>query len=1076
MSYVGHPLDTASGGIYATKDEMMNLSPLYGPPVNFVRKTPDSGATRETLDMYQLMKDRISYFSTSLNYFAFKSHNPDILKLLPLFETDGLHYRWSKKRVLRPLAPILAPGAMPPLIRKTEEGFQVTLRRHGLAMKIDMETANSIEGMADAAEDYGAIVASMKDTAELRGIALLQSLSNSYKESVLQPLGGYASITDYLLVKKRFWDLLRKTTRGGALMVENAKNIMAPNIPDKLLLAEGARSVVAFDPAEQEYYRGGARSERRVMEGADSLNNLGGLEVLIARAFPGEDNEAPILPLRSRATIGGYGVMSNFTEDVVDAKDFRSKMLDILMFSMDNPNGKFKPLEYMQALAYSQRYMGDRRGSLSGTHDDIASDVHGVLKTTKLSAPNGFLDMYLFHVSGTTYQKVQVFGQMEQRGLPDKAVEEMGKSLAARMKERLSEESMSAIQTALKEADDAYRTPEVSNGNLAAGGVANAANVFKPLYDAAKGLFVSEHLAFTGALTNTPLAQQSDVDARVKAFVNALLYGIKLPVYKKGQAATALGNVTAASAGSADLARILSDSKPALQQFSTDAIVQLYKSPSAFATKYSNSGLQGAVVAEQGSANGRTLAEFITFVGKQSENPSQPESFSLALDAALNAIIQNTTPSGRVDEFLRSAAMTRVITGVDNKSKYALQEGVAVSPEALLDLYAADAANKQFVLGSPSDPTKVIAPPENPKNAMEREQFLEQASLGHSGFDVELLNYNMTTPLFTKATEISAADLQRGVYGYGASGSMYGTQAVPSITMTRQMKERFLALQNEPDMLKRLSKALFLLAPVCFEQRKVWHQQNVMQPTDILILRPQRQYITQNAIAVASGKDLGYTVVGPSFVSTSDNGQTRERTHFVTVHIEPIVFDQKRVCVLPNVLVEDYVGGETLAPLTPEQFKAEHGMDPTASVIPCEVPYGSLRDGTSVSDTIDARGRWASSLSNVSVKQGALGDNAASPHYPSAVFYSYLYEFYDTHTEEDEWAISGNLSELQQPRNLICDREMTKHYNPVKKTWDNFNVNTDPFGPNVYDGHGRLRKGYNEGRYKEQNNESKAVY
>lgn len=1074
MSFLANPLASSTAYGAVSERKLSNMVDILGPPSNYIKSSPDDGLQHSTLTMYNLMKDRNVYLGDTFDVFDIHSHNRVLLSIVPPVESNATTYVYRRFRLNRGLAQLQAPGTNSLGVTHESQEFQKKLLRYGNSVVVNMETLDSEEGKGIAFYHIAGMYASFLDTYEQLIVEEMMRHTDAYADKLMSSNKMYPTIEDALAKRNYFWDIFRKTKRGAYEALEEAKNIMDPLVPTTVVVGSKAKSVIAFDEAEQDYYKAGARSESRVMDGAESLDRLARLDVAVLRAWPDRNTGALIAPLRRLSTIGDMAFLTYYNEHL-SPSNYTSHMLSGEFFTMQTGRGHFERLSAEMGCDFSQRFIEDGDdGPLASHHAALATNASGYLESTQLSAPGGFVDMFLYHLGNNTYDVAEVFGQMEHTGLPDAAIRNVAATIRARMMERLGSTTIKAIEDGLRALNQVYtktltsddidamvaRATEAEGAGTAAGtgnvalfaGSDDFSGAVQELYDVASSLFIESHPAFSGKLTP---AQFESADG-IAGFTQTLIDGNKLPVLYRNDF-----EATVPQGTDDELAQALDGLSESARLAPTLYIRKLYEDPNAVTQQFSASTLAAQLPASAGTS----LPSLIEYLGS---NLNNDEETVRALSAVLQRASQGQTIQGDFLSVVRQLAKSVEVPNTAPGRNF-VRTPLSVSPKALLNAYAQFPAARNFVFQSPVDPARVIEVPPVTNGTIspaDRARFLKQASLADSRQDMMALGYNAVEPVFNFTSFANAAAYGRHM-GQSASGT----------TVTSNFSQRYAMAGRERNLLLRLAMQLFLLAPIKKRQFKLWIEKDVLLPCDFLIVRPRRTYVTQSAIVVVAGDGYGNLVRMPAQMRRADDAHTGEIQLMLSVYAGAIIKDQFRQLLLPDVFVEDYVSGETWAPYTPETFDASQAKtDPTASAIYMMVPYGSLRGPYGVEKTIDITGRWREDFAESRFPQSLLEAYSSKPLYPSAAYYVSLYRLNLITTDYASWLSRFPVNNyMSAPDNTIVQRTMGYYLDPSTGQFTLHNLNTDPFGVDISEGHGELRKGQGPSHYPKTDNRRTAV-
>jgi hypothetical protein len=305
---------------------------------------------------------------------------------------------------------------------------------------------------------------------------------------------------------------------------------------------------------------------------------------------------------------------------------------------------------------------------------------------------------------------------------------------------------------------------------------------------------------------------------------------------------------------------------------------------------------------------------------------------------------------------------------------------------------------------------------------------------------------------------------------YAGQINRYGAGSFEIVEATANFRRRWDQAAGDRDKLLRVATHLILLSPITYEQIERWYDSNVRVPVALLGERPLRVYKTQSIIFVAPGEELGEIAWTNYDVHLSSNAASKNYMGHASIWMVAIIKDDRRIFLREDVLVCGYKGGENLKPYTKETFNPNAPRATDASVFYIMVPIGSLRGPDAVSKTHDVRGYYRADIVE-NLTDSARGLVVDKPHYPSALHANTVWPFNGLRVAQNEQADYFKLSAVTH--NTITHQSMQWMYNEKDRGWTDYILNTDHFGPNVFEGAGALRTSGKAQHYKDCGYESR---
>ena len=452
-----HPLSGGHFPISKGDATIESLIPIFGPPEKTYTYNPDDQMRHEQRSLQSIYEGKTRYLETALSVMIKQTHNSFVTRwLLPLVEYPDMNFSWKKWFFPRTLAPQTAPQAPPEMVRHRSEAYSKTMNRYELGTIMGLEEAKTEEGQFILAGNLVNVAMSISDTIEQLGLLEILAQENHWREEERRSGAKVSNVEDVFAWEKKTWDILRKIERGYYVLLEAVKGIMKEIIPTDVIIPEGTRSLIAWDPAEQEYWRAGPDARARVQLGGDSVGNSteftpGSLRHHVTKEFVVDYNDGVrIAPLKRVRVIGDFFILDDFHAEC-PAAQYRSCFRSTLVFDMSSGRGVWTKVGVDDGIKAAERFDDSDEGNLSALHYELAADVEGARRRHGLTLDkSGFADMFLYRTDdGLSYEVARVFGHMERQGLSDRAISGFAATFAERVKEALTDGDLKALAEGL---------------------------------------------------------------------------------------------------------------------------------------------------------------------------------------------------------------------------------------------------------------------------------------------------------------------------------------------------------------------------------------------------------------------------------------------------------------------------------------------------------------------------------------------------------------------------------------------------------------------------------------------------
>lgn len=192
-----------------------------------------------------------------------------------------------------------------------------------------------------------------------------------------------------------------------------------------VIFPEGLRSLIAFDPQKQEFFRRGTEAVQFQDLGADAPSLQGKLlntDVSVYIASPINASAQGVYKDLMKRTMesGGWTGIGLYNSENMTPEEYKSSHTTPHPFSFNKNN--FKPFTALDALKVCGRF--DAAGNLSPIHDRLAKEVNTIATNAGLSIVNGEIDMFLYNADKTSgpAPKAAVWGHVDAFALVPEAL------------------------------------------------------------------------------------------------------------------------------------------------------------------------------------------------------------------------------------------------------------------------------------------------------------------------------------------------------------------------------------------------------------------------------------------------------------------------------------------------------------------------------------------------------------------------------------------------------------------------------------------------------------------------------
>lgn len=215
-----------------------------------------------------------------------------------------------------------------------------------------------------------------------------------------------------------------------------------------VIFPEGLRSLIAFDPQKQEFFRRGPEAVQFQDLGADAPSLQGKLlntDVSVYIASPINASAQGVYKDLMKRTMesGGWSAIGLYNSENMTPEEYKSSHTTPHPFSFNHNN--FKPFTALDALKVCGRF--DAAGNLSPIHDRLAKEINTIATNTGLSIVGGEIDMFLYNADKTSgpAPKAAVWGNVDAFALVPEALKWHSETMKIHLLKQLQAEEYGAF-------------------------------------------------------------------------------------------------------------------------------------------------------------------------------------------------------------------------------------------------------------------------------------------------------------------------------------------------------------------------------------------------------------------------------------------------------------------------------------------------------------------------------------------------------------------------------------------------------------------------------------------------------
>jgi len=218
-----------------------------------------------------------------------------------------------------------------------------------------------------------------------------------------------------------------------------------------------------------------------------------------------------------------------------------------------------------------------------------------------------------------------------------------------------------------------------------------------------------------------------------------------------------------------------------------------------------------------------------------------------------------------------------------------------------------------------------------------------------------------------------------------------------------------------------------------------------------LLFRPHCEYIMGTMVAVKGHGKTGYTFHGHADFQLSDNPTIKMHFGHFTMYCKCVIMNPEYIVHARNIYCKQYVQGNGQlfwdARSRDDKDRYIHN-ELTKDIFVVVVPINYRQ----TSNRMDITGAWSSAIQ-------ASEETNALTRYPGCKAYSKYWQW----TAVKNPAVISYKEKESAPRfNTIVFQEFQQAWNPATRQYDKTTINAGHWGPDVYVGCGKVRRGFGD--------------
>jgi hypothetical protein len=1071
--FLGQSGNLGGGPAPATYASTNNVfSPYFGEPLRDIGKTmnPYSAYGRENYALPDAYKGPNGYMTQILIHVI---QNEDLWPtkvVLPIRITESeMEIQWDEYIFNNHLlGPVPEEGISRLVTQQTNERRDHYVR-YGIAFILEHGFMKTPKGQTSYRMNLEQI---RNATLESMYFGVVEALlrSKQYSQAWIRKYGTQSrsgsALRGILGEEVERYFCIQKSEHGFDMLDNKAKKYLKSNgvTPDTWVVPEGMFSYLSLvRPENRDYFlkgpQGPADYNSALQNGVPAMQTRNGCNVFESKSFEIPNAPGPIDPMSREVSVGEYVTMQDTISDVVGPAKYKSFMRDIFIYNEGRDD--FSRISLKHALAGCCRF--------TSTGDELYFP-------SDFKSNSTVNDMFLMGMGRPAY----VFGDMHEEYLNNDTLYKLGASLVSSIKAAFTPVEL----TTLKEmAGKKYADVDGDDKKLLKKffdllqGIIPTSRIFDKMYmpewDTTDNKFV--HGCFINTFGKTEYAYRTvaaggalapivlpDVDsinfkagnANVFNAAGSVVWGDESKVW------TAIRDYLYKLVSTKESMDDVSDAEKALNNGSVDKIMhrlQEFKTVlSGWNGLHAYLSVLAALRAECVTAG--TVKHFAYFVHKLYEDFGMVGVEITPGAGGAPAVIFTT--------FKREVNM--IVSIAQNAASIDAFKTAVISSATLVKTYIMDtrAAARVAVAGGDVDDAFVPGDEQQsetfeifPTNI--GPDFVQEWNKKLRAFGNRALRRKPTTALGMDGRfGALRTDDRREPEGFFSRRGDDDFPEDPDKVASTNLKNRFDEIYGDTnrDALERAAILAFLQMPITNRALGQLIEKDIFFPFEFILFRPTITHNMSTAVLLKAGSETGETLIGHCDFQLADDVVRKMHYGNFTLYSKSIVYKSDNVYLAENIMATGYVRGNDAGINTLTSLRNE--MELPKSIYAALVPIMSTSGDSAptaggYANPMDVTGRFATQIPHLARLDEEIGNTRNLLHYPCADFYSSVYRFNNsaqTMTAEFEYQQVNRY-------NTLCFQGHQATYNPNNGMFDLVTINTGHFGPRVYAGAGKVRRG-----------------
>lgn len=450
--------------------ELRALARAIGVSTQEYRYNPSDNRTIENFALHQLIGDDFQVMGQNI-VSVLESANAGIFAIMPLLRAEGINFRHYYYEVVPELAVETSAQAPPNYLEVAKSSTEATLTRHALGVTATVQELRTAEGQFFFMGKLAYLAVAFTEQAELHAFRAITDTPSSWALYAASRNVWDIDLARVGRVKDEYWDILRRVENGFFVL----RDLIVQDFADKrlnlthVMMRSGTRSTLAADEYRTKYYQSGPGARQRAEELGDSFGDvIGGLEVIVVRAYEYERKDLRVDPLDRHTVIGAHYRMAPNFHPQCDMDKWCSANMEIEIYSVESD--EWERITLKTAIRAMGRF--DNEGRLHQWHEELINRWETYLSEQNRSVPvfDRQYDMFLYLTASpsgleATVNKVAVFGHMEEWALTHETHVRTARGIANFVRSQLDKSELDAIRRGLADIAELYNTP-LSNRDL----------------------------------------------------------------------------------------------------------------------------------------------------------------------------------------------------------------------------------------------------------------------------------------------------------------------------------------------------------------------------------------------------------------------------------------------------------------------------------------------------------------------------------------------------------------------------------------------------------------------------------